>query len=301
MAPRSGLLGIAVVALTTLVPPQATESRRRPPIVGIAHIALQVTELAAARRFYGALLGLDESFQMAADDGPALVCFKINERQYIEILPGLPPGQDDRLSHVALESTDLKALDIYLADRDIKVAEQLGRGRDGNLSLAVTDPEGHRVEFVQYLPGSLHGKAKGRHLSAGRVSDRMLHVGITVADAAAADRFYKEVLGFSEIWRGGSTDSVTSWINMKVPDGTDYIEYMLVSGKVDRQRLGVLHHLALQVSDIQKALETVRQRSGADGTTTMRSPQVGRNNRWQLNLFDADGTRTELMEPFTMR
>jgi len=25
------------------------------------------------------------------------------------------------------------------------------------------------------------------------------------------------------------------------------------------------------------------------------------NNRWQLNLFDPDGTRVELMEPWTVR
>lgn len=25
--------------------------------------------------------------------------------------------------------------------------------------------------------------------------------------------------------------------------------------------------------------------------------RIGRNRRWQLNLFDPDGTRTELMEP----
>jgi lactoylglutathione lyase len=88
---------------------------------------------------------------------------------------------------------------------------------------------------------------------------------------------------------------------MKMPDGTDYIEYMLVTGKVDRQRLGTLHHVALLVPDIQKALETIRQRPSGRDPSTVRAPQVGRNNRWQLNMFDPDGSRTELMEPFTMR
>jgi hypothetical protein len=34
---------------------------------------------------------------------------------------------------------------------------------------------------------------------------------------------------------------------------------------------------------------------------SVRSPQVGRNRRWQLNLFDPDGSRAELMEPFPMK
>jgi hypothetical protein len=47
---------------------------------------------------------------------------------------------------------------------------------------------------------------------------------------------------------------------MKVPDGTDYVEYMLVTGKVDRKQLGTLHHAALLVPDMQQALETLRER-----------------------------------------
>ena len=30
-------------------------------------------------------------------------------------------------------------------------------------------------------------------------------------------------------------------------------------------------------------------------------PQIGVNGRYQLNLYDPDGTRVELMEPFTVR
>jgi lactoylglutathione lyase len=70
---------------------------------------------------------------------------------------------------------------------------------------------------------------------------------------------------------------------------------------VDRERLGSLHHMALLVPDIQAALETVRARPGGWDAKTVRTPQVGRNRRWQLNLFDPDGSRTELMEPYTMR
>jgi catechol 2,3-dioxygenase-like lactoylglutathione lyase family enzyme len=274
----------------------------RPPIVGIAHIGFQVSDLGKAHQFYGELLGYEPAFRLYREDGSTrLVYFKVNDRQYIEILTGLPPGQEDRLSHIALETTNLEGLKTYLAQKGVQVPDKLTKGQDGNLNMTVKDPDGHNVEFVQYVPGSLHMKAKGSYLSSKRISDRMLHVGVTVADVAAADHFYKDVLGFSEIWRGGANDSVTNWINMKLPDSTDYVEYMLVTGKVDRQRLGTLHHLALQVPDMQKALETLRERPLGWDPIHVRPPQVGRNNRWQLNLYDADGSRSELMEPFTMR
>ena len=207
----------------------------RPPLVGIAHIAFQVGDLAKAQAFYGGLLGYDDAFRLYKEDGTTtLVYFKVNDRQYIEIFPGLPPEQDDRLSHIALETTNLEALRVYLAEKGVQVPGKVNTGRDGNLNFTVKDPDGHRVEFVQYQPGSMQMKAKGSYLGAKRLSSRMLHVGVTVADVAVADRFYKDILGFSEIWRGGTTDDVTSWINMKVPDGTDYVEYMLVTEKVDR-------------------------------------------------------------------
>jgi catechol 2,3-dioxygenase-like lactoylglutathione lyase family enzyme len=164
----------------------------------------------------------------------------------------------------------------------------------------VKDPDGHPIAFVE----SHHTPAASVSPSAaetGAVSARVLHTGLTIKDPEAADRFYKDVLGFSEIWRGGRAEGVTSWINMKVPNGTDYLEYMLVTGPVSRQQRGVLHHVALLVPDIQLALDTVRNRTPIDERPKLASPQVGRNNRWQLNLYDPDGTRAELMEPFTMR
>jgi len=272
----------------------------RPMITGVAHIAFQVSDLAKAREFYGELLGYEEPFQIRNQDGSlALTYFKVNERQYIEIFPGLPPDKDDRLLHIAFETTDLEALRVYLLSKGLKAPEKVNQGRDGNLNFTIADPDGHRVEFVQYREGSLHRKAKGRYVSSRRISDRILHVGVTVADQAAADRFYKDILGFSEIWRGGRDEASLNWINMKVPEGTDYLEYMLVTAAPTRQQLGTLHHVALLVPDIQKALETARERSG--DPASVRAPQVGRNRRWQLNLFDPDGSRAELMEPFTIR
>jgi catechol 2,3-dioxygenase-like lactoylglutathione lyase family enzyme len=291
---------MVVCGVVSIGAQEQSSAPKRPMLTGIAHIAFQVSDLAKAREFYGELLGYEEPFQIRNQDGSlALTYFKVNERQYVEIFPGLPPDKDDRLLHIAFETTDLEALRVYLLSKGLKAPEKVNQGRDGNLNFTIADPDGHRVEFVQYREGSLHRKAKGRYVSSRRISDRILHVGVTVADQAAADKFYKDILGFSEIWRGGRDEASLNWINMKVPEGTDYLEYMLITAAPTRQQLGTLHHVALLVPDIQKALETARERSG--DPASVRTPQVGRNRRWQLNLFDPDGSRAELMEPFTIR
>jgi lactoylglutathione lyase len=292
-------LGLAVRAAAVAVcgcVSAAAGAADRPPLVGVSHISFHVGDVAKARAFYGGLLGYEEVAGKAPPDGR--VRFRINGRQYVEIVPGLVAGSDDRLDHVAFETTDLDVLRAYLAEKDVKTPEVV---REASLrTLRVVDPDGHAVEFVQ--PYGASPAKPSAVADPHRISARLLHIGLTVRDQPAADRFYKDVLGFSEIWRGGRDDAHTDWTNMKVPDGTDYLEYMLVgSDPVDRVRLGSLHHMALLVPSIQDALETVRARPGGWDGKTVRTPQVGRNRRWQLNLFDPDGSRTELMEPYTMR
>jgi hypothetical protein len=54
----------------------------------------------------------------------------------------------------------------------------------------------------------------------------------------------------------------------------------------------VLHHLALGVPDIQTGYRTVVERG-----YSAEKPKIGRDGKWQLNLYDPNGTRAELMEP----
>jgi len=297
MARTRAVLALAAVGACTAAAARAVE---RPPIIGVAHIAFRVSDLAKARAFYSVLLGYDELDHVGDAARPQRVRFEVNDRQHVEVVPGLPADQDERLVRVAFETTDAAALRAYLVEKGVSVDEPALDS--GDRVLRVRDPDGHALEFVEY---TATGRGRPRHpgaISAPRLSARILHVGLSVRDPAAADRFYKDVLGFSEIWRGGRDDTRTDWINMKVPDGTEYLEYMLTGAEpLDRARLGSMHHVALVVPDIQKALETVRSRPGGWDRQTVRNPQVGRNRRWQLNLFDPDGSRAELMEPYTMR
>jgi catechol 2,3-dioxygenase-like lactoylglutathione lyase family enzyme len=114
-----------------------------------------------------------------------------------------------------------------------------------------------------------------------------------VHDRAAEDHFYKDILGFHVYWHGGRKDDETSWVDMQVPDGTDWIEYMLnVPANADHHTLGVMNHIALGVPDIHAAEAQLRK----NGWTGSEQPKIGRDGKWQLNLYDPDDTRVELME-----
>lgn len=266
---------------------------RRPPIVGVAHIGLKVSDLPAADNFYGQVLGFEHFSLDKPTGGLMLNYYKVNDHQYIEIYPTLKDPNEDRMTHFAFETTDIQALRSFLAAREVKVPASLKPGLDGNLSMMVKDPEGHDVEFVQYMPGSLHSGQFGKLLGGNRISERMIHVGVTIKDREAANHFYHDILGFNEIWHGGMKDDRTDWVDMRVSDGTDWLEFMLNGANATPRQLGVLHHLALGTPDVEPAYRQILAR----GYQPPEPPKVGRDGKRQLNLYDPDHTRTELMEP----
>ena len=117
----------------------------------------------------------------------------------------------------------------------------------------------------------------------------------------AENALYQDVLGMTEIWRGGFAPDKTNWVNLRLPESADYLEYMLRDQPSTRRQLGVDHHVCLLVPDIQAAWEQVRVRTPGADRGTLAPPQIGRNNKWQINLYDPDGTRVELMEPFNVK
>ncbi len=271
----------------------------RPPILRIAHASYKVSDINKAKEFYGGFLGYEEAFTYYnKDESVSVTFFKVNDNQFIEITPTLKPDMPDRLNHICFETTDIELMRKYLSSKGIKVPEKLLTGRDRNLHFTVKDPDDHLIEFVQIVKGSDHDLAKGKFLNEKRISDRIPHLGLTIKNIDEANKFYKDILGFSEIWRGGLTDSVTNYVNMKIPESTDYIEYMIVDQEMTASRLHSAHHICLKVSDLQIAIDKLRDRQI---NIKMDMPKLGRNNRWLLNMYDFDGTRIELMEPHTFR
>ncbi len=262
---------------------------QRPKILGVAHVALKTNDLTAARAFYGHDLGFAEPFPGVG--GSAV--FKVNDHQYIEVAPGLKDDSEDRLAHIAFETSDARQLREYLASRGLKVPDALKPDAGGDYSFTVADPEGHTIEFVQYLPDGIRARNFGKALPATRISEKIIHAGFTIQDQAGADRFYADILGYHHFWHGGMSDTRTDWVDMAVPDGPDWLEYMLNQPHPTARVRGIMNHLALGVPDVQAAYKRLQDR----GVTMAEKPKIGRDGKWQLNLYDPNLTRAELMEP----
>jgi len=277
---RSSLLALA------LLPAVAGAEPARPPITGVSHIALYAADPAAAERFYvhdlGAVKGEDPQEPKGAR-------YYFSPTQFVEILPVSDMASPNRLDHIAFATPDAERLRAYLAARKWSVPAKLSEGRDGSRWFIVLDPEGRRVEFLQPPP-------KLPDVPANPLSARIIHVGYIIHDRAAEDRFFHDILGFRPYWFGGMRDDQVSWISQQVPDGSDWLEYMVVGRgeTVDRRLAGILDHFSLGVVNIEAAYTQLW--NGDRLTGQQEAPKIGRDAKWQLNLYDPDGTRAEMME-----
>jgi catechol 2,3-dioxygenase-like lactoylglutathione lyase family enzyme len=284
-----------LVAVALFASLASSQEVKRPRILGVAHIALYSHDIEKSRTFYTGLLGWQEPYSLKNPDGSlSMTFFKINDRQYVELSPEQEPGTD-RLMHIALETDNAEQLRAYLASRGVKVPDRVTKGRIGNTSFTVTDPDQHTVEFVQYEPDGWSMREKGKFMDDRRVGTHMAHVGIIVYALEPAMKFYRDILGCQEIWRGSSNQKTLSWVNMRVADGTDWVEFMLYDQFPDLRQLGVFHHIGLEEPDVAKSLARFEASPARQSYT--RPVDARGTPPHQVQVYDPDGSRTEAMTP----
>lgn len=279
---------------------QPERAVKRPQVLGVAHVALYVSDLAKARAFYRDFLGYDEVYTLPGPGGADRIAFlKINEDQYIELFTDAP-GNDGQLNHIALQTDNAQAMRDYLSSRGLRVPDKVATGRIGNLNFTVKDADQHTVEMVQYMPDSWTRREKGKHVPDTRISTRLYHAGILVRHLDASVDFYSGVLGLREFWRGSSNGQVLSWVNLRVPEGESYLELMLYDRPQTPSETGTKNHICLAVPDVAKAVAILEARPARKDYGRKIEAKTGVNRKRQANLYDPDGTRVEIMEMETV-
>ncbi len=272
---------------------RAQAGDHRPPITGISHISVYTSDGAKADDFYVRDLG---GVKRSDPENPSGVRYYFSPVQFVEVLPLPAVHTINRLDHVAFVTANADGLRLYMAAHGITTPAKVESGSDGSQWFAVADPEANKVEFVQ---PPAHPEPVN---SPNPISNHIIHVGYMVHDRSAEDTFYQAVLGFRPYWYGGFSETVVSWISQQVPDGTDWIEYMMVytpektglPPSVTAASLGSMDHFSLGVKDIKALSETLYFGDRLPQKNT--GPKLGRDAKWQYNLFDPDGTRAENME-----
>lgn len=289
------LIAIVLLAAATVVPaqqitlgaPQALAAQTpiaRPPITGIAHVQVFVTNIESARDFYEKSLGLGRAASGCSKEVAA--CLLVNDHQQIQLVSAPSPVPADLVAEIAFATPEVEKMRGYLVSKGL-APNPVSTDANHVKHFSLLDPEGHVIAFVELSAATASGKP------AGQLSTKLIHAGFIVRDRQTEDRFYKDILGFHLYWQGGMKEDQLSWVSMQVPDGTDWIEYMLnVAPNASHRVVGIMNHIALGVVDIQATKEQLLKNGGK----VSEEPKIGRDGKWQLNLYDPDETRVEFME-----
>jgi catechol 2,3-dioxygenase-like lactoylglutathione lyase family enzyme len=279
---------IPALVLAAAVAATAQTAPARPKITGISHLAVYTSDAAATEHFYTVTVG---AVKMADPESPKGVKYAVSATQYIEVLP-LPAGAGaNRLDHAAFNTESAEGMRKYLAAKGWKTPDRITRGTDGSRWFAVEDPEGNKIEFVQ--------PAANAHVDApNAIGHHIIHVGFLIRDRAKEDSFYRDLLGFRPYWFGGMRDDKVDWVSQQVPDGHDWLEYMLNSSppaSISQQLLGVLDHFSIGENSVDDAFKTLKDGGRLAGVRADNSTKIGKDGKGQFNMYDPDGIRAELM------
>ena len=286
----------AALILVSLLFCFSAVARRKPPkrprILGIAGATIFVSDITAAHKYYRNLVDPQRNCDYCEDVPAQFLFFPSGQRITFKRIPTPPPA--DLLAEVSFLTDDLEGFKKFLSAKKIDFSEVRKKHTGELVRLLLQDPEGHHISITD----SYH-LANAEDLNAGLPPPnpanpvRIIHAGFVVKDRDATDHFYKDLLGFRPYWHGGMKDDVTDWVAMQVPDGTDWVEYMLrIAPNADKHTLGVMNHISLGVPDIR----VIQQQLIKAGVQPGEQPKIGRDGKWQLNLYDADDTRVEFME-----
>src|SRR5271165_1022017 len=127
---------------------------KRIPGLRLNHVGIYVKDFDESMRFYTEIMGFPEAFTIKDQNGkPTLAYLQINRDQFLELAPATaerPVG----LSHIGIWPEDLNATVAALRQRGVKLDDPRTGATKTSITNA-TDPNGVRLELLDFLPDSL--------------------------------------------------------------------------------------------------------------------------------------------------
>jgi lactoylglutathione lyase len=133
-------------------------------IKSIGHAAFNCYQFEKTLDFYTRILGFEEMFNLYDDAGEIWITYlRVSDEVFIELFPktGEKPANSGSYSHLCLEVEDIEVTAKTVAERGaiLDGGGKINTGKDGNLQVWTTDPEGNRIEFMQLMPDCLQLRA----------------------------------------------------------------------------------------------------------------------------------------------
>ena len=150
-------------------------------VLGFSHLAFNVQDWDASMDFYCNKLGLEKMFELVISDKikevlpdhpsvaligkSAMVYINTGNGTFIELFRPIPgftdlttggPNYDGRgFAHLSLQIDDLESYMEMLRARGVAIDSDISSGPDGTIQAWVKDPDGNRIELMEYKEDAL--------------------------------------------------------------------------------------------------------------------------------------------------
>lgn len=259
----------------------------RPLITGIHHVRMYASNLESTTAFYTKVLGFPSGGGGCQSVPPPCFPVSVLPAQQLQLLKTPTPAPKNQVAEIAFATSSVAQMRSFLTAKGVPASKILSDA-GGRQHFELRDPEGNAIAFVQ--PPL---KAVDYETSASQLSTHILHAGFVVKDLVRMKKFYVDTLGFRLYWYGGFKDEDVDWYEIQVPDGNDWVEFMLnIPETADHKELGVQNHFSLGVKSAQEAAARLH----ANGAAAFDGPEIGRDGKNALDIYDPDFSRVEVME-----
>lgn len=137
--------------------------RERMKMRAIAHASFKVSDMGASLDYYCKGLGLKQKFTLANEQGqPWLTYLEVVPGQFLELFYDYNnlspvPQTDNHIGylHLSIEVEDIHAVKEELERKGLPITSDLILGPDYTYQFWTADPDGNRIEFMEYTKDSL--------------------------------------------------------------------------------------------------------------------------------------------------
>lgn len=137
--------------------PSAAQQNGNPGL-RLSHVGIYVKDFDESMRYYTQTVGLREAFTIKDANGkPTLAYLQMTKDTFLELAPATAE-RSVGLSHIGIWPEDLNRTIATLRQRGVKVDD----AKTGSTKTSITnaiDPNGVRLELLDFLPGSLPRQA----------------------------------------------------------------------------------------------------------------------------------------------
>ncbi len=127
-------------------------------IRGLGHVAYNVKDMDKSLDFYCNMLGFKFLFQLMDENGkPWINYIKVAEHQFLELFfNGIEAKEkntsDAGYNHLCLEVDEIHKIADELKRKGIVFDQEIKQGVDLNYQCWIKDPDGNRIELMQFHP-----------------------------------------------------------------------------------------------------------------------------------------------------